>query len=160
MQYPVCLAQGWPIGSGAVESGNKIVVEARLKGAGMHWAHNNVNPMVALPNALCSDCWAEARAQILTPQHLQMLRVRQSRRERYLAERATTPAAAETLPCGAVVEPTLMNPMSQPDPFVADESSPSTTREPWRPGPDHPWRHSPIGKAKYRQRSRVSNAEN
>ena len=38
MQYPLYQAQGWPIGSGAVESANKVVVEARLKGAGMHWA--------------------------------------------------------------------------------------------------------------------------
>ncbi len=36
MQYPTCLAQGWPISSGTMESRNKVVVEARLKGAGMH----------------------------------------------------------------------------------------------------------------------------
>lgn len=36
MQYPTFQAQGWPIGSGIVESANKLVVEARLKGAGMH----------------------------------------------------------------------------------------------------------------------------
>jgi len=35
MQYPRFQAQGWPIGSGIVESGNKLVVEARLKGAGI-----------------------------------------------------------------------------------------------------------------------------
>jgi len=38
MQYPQFQAQGWPIGSGIIESGNKWVVEVRLKGAGMHWA--------------------------------------------------------------------------------------------------------------------------
>jgi len=38
MQYPTVQAQGWPIGSGTVESANTLVVEARLKGAGMHWA--------------------------------------------------------------------------------------------------------------------------
>jgi hypothetical protein len=32
MRYPVLQAQGWPIGSGAVESGNQLVVEARWKG--------------------------------------------------------------------------------------------------------------------------------
>jgi hypothetical protein len=36
IQYPSFQAQGWPISSGPVESGNKLVVEARLKGAGMH----------------------------------------------------------------------------------------------------------------------------
>src|SRR6266702_982113 len=35
MQYPTYQEAGWPIGSGSVESANKLVVEARLKGAGM-----------------------------------------------------------------------------------------------------------------------------
>jgi len=30
LQYPQFQTQGWPIGSGIVESGNKLVVEARL----------------------------------------------------------------------------------------------------------------------------------
>jgi hypothetical protein len=57
MQYPAFQAQGLPIGSGIVESGNKLVVEARLKGAGMHWADHNVNPMLALRNLICSNRW-------------------------------------------------------------------------------------------------------
>ncbi len=59
MQYPRFQALGWPIGSGAVESGNKLVVQARLKGSGMHWAESNVNPMLAIRNILCSDRWRE-----------------------------------------------------------------------------------------------------
>jgi hypothetical protein len=59
IQYPTFQAQGWPIGSGIVESGNKLVVEARLKGAGMHWAEQHVNPMLALRNIICSDRWHE-----------------------------------------------------------------------------------------------------
>lgn len=59
MQYPAFQAQGWPIGSGIVESGNKLVVEARLKGSGMHWAEPHVNPMLAIRNILCSDRWQE-----------------------------------------------------------------------------------------------------
>ena len=57
MCYPVLQAQGWPIGSGAVESGNKLTVEARLKGGGMHWARPHVNPMLGLRNIVCSDRW-------------------------------------------------------------------------------------------------------
>ena len=60
IQYPDYLAQGLPIGSGAIESGNKLVVEARLKGAGMHWARSHVNPMLALRNIACNDRWTEA----------------------------------------------------------------------------------------------------
>ena len=49
--------RGYPIGSGAVESANKLVVEARLKGSGMHWARASVSPMVCLRDLLCSDRW-------------------------------------------------------------------------------------------------------
>lgn len=59
IQYPQFRAHGWPIGSGIVESGNKLVVEARLKGSGMHWADVHVNPMLALRNIICSDRWKE-----------------------------------------------------------------------------------------------------
>jgi len=97
MQYPMYSAQGWPIGSGAVESGNKVVVETRLKGAGMHWAPGNVDPMVALHNALCSDRWPEARSQILAQQHQHALQTRQVRREHRLTARAAAPATIEPL---------------------------------------------------------------
>lgn len=64
IQYPTFQAQGWPIGSGIVESGNKLVVEARLKGAGMHWAEQHVNPMLALRNMICSERWQEDWSKI------------------------------------------------------------------------------------------------
>lgn len=38
MDYPAYESNGWFIGSGAVESGCKTVVNARLKGAGMRWS--------------------------------------------------------------------------------------------------------------------------
>jgi len=63
MQYPEYSAAGWPIGSGVVESANKVVVEARLKGAGMHWSRLSVNPLLTLRNAVCNDRWAEAWKQ-------------------------------------------------------------------------------------------------
>ena len=64
VQYPTYQAQGWPIGSGMVESANKLVVEARLKGSGMHWARDNVNAMLAVRNVVCNDRWAEGWAQM------------------------------------------------------------------------------------------------
>lgn len=60
MQYPSFQAQGWPIGSGMVECANKIVMQARLKGAGMHWDTATVNPMLALRCDLCNDRWSES----------------------------------------------------------------------------------------------------
>src|SRR3989440_160275 len=59
MQYPTYQQAGWPIGSGSVESANKVVVEARLKGAGMRWEGQNVNPMLVLRNAVCNRRWNE-----------------------------------------------------------------------------------------------------
>jgi hypothetical protein len=35
MAYAAFGEQGYPIGSGSVESANKLVVESRMKGAGM-----------------------------------------------------------------------------------------------------------------------------
>jgi hypothetical protein len=163
MQYPMYVAQGWPIGSGAVESGNKVVVEARLKGAGMHWAPANVNPMLALRNALCSTRWVEARSQIMTQQYQQRLQARQLRRERHRAQHAAAPVIPETLPGIQLAEAVEALP-PRPDPavdlHVSDAADLPASRGPWRPGPDHPWRHSPIGKARYRQRTHTPSAKN
>lgn len=59
MDYPTYQQQGWPIGSGSVESSHKLVVQARLKGSGMHWRPEHVNPMLALRLALLNDRWIE-----------------------------------------------------------------------------------------------------
>ncbi|MDQ6662593.1 MAG: hypothetical protein M3Z24_16715 [Chloroflexota bacterium] len=59
MDYPSYQRNGWPIGSGTVESGHKQVMQARLKGAGMHWKPEHVTPMLALRMALCNDRWEE-----------------------------------------------------------------------------------------------------
>lgn len=63
MQYPQFQADGWPIGSGSVESGNKVVMQARLKGAGMRWRPSNVNPMLALRNMVYNERWSEGWQQ-------------------------------------------------------------------------------------------------
>jgi hypothetical protein len=55
IQYPNFQAQGWPIESEIVESCNKLVSEARMKGFGMHWAERHVNPRLALCNIGCSE---------------------------------------------------------------------------------------------------------
>jgi hypothetical protein len=53
-------ALGLPIGSGVVESANKLLVEQRLKGPGMHWARAHVDPMLALRCIAANDRWDEA----------------------------------------------------------------------------------------------------
>ena len=84
MQYPSYQQDGWPIGSGIVESGNKVVMQARLKGAGMHWAPSHVNPMLALRTAACNDRWDEAQQQLRASRHEQ----RRLRRHHLALQRA------------------------------------------------------------------------
>ncbi len=48
MQYPTYRARGLPIGSGAVESAAKHVVQARMKRAGMRWGHRGGEAVVSL----------------------------------------------------------------------------------------------------------------
>ena len=50
---------GYPIGSGAGEACHKFVIQTRLKGVGMRWAPEHVNPMVALRNLVCNNRWDE-----------------------------------------------------------------------------------------------------
>lgn len=88
MQYPVYQQAGWPIGSGMAESGNKLVVQARLKGAGMHWERLNVNPMLALRTTLCSDRWHEGWKLIRAGWHTRRTQRMEARAEVALA-RAT-----------------------------------------------------------------------
>jgi hypothetical protein len=64
MPYPAYQAAGWPLGSGIAESANKLVVEDRLKGSGMRWAPEHVNPLLALRNIVFNDRWDEAWPQI------------------------------------------------------------------------------------------------
>src|SRR5436309_666481 len=81
MQYPQFQHQGWPIGSGMVESANKLVVEARLKGAGMHWERSHVNPLLALRNGVCNQRWQETWHLAVAHQHAQHIQYRTTRAE-------------------------------------------------------------------------------
>jgi hypothetical protein len=119
MRYPAYVAAGWPIGSGVVESANKLVVQARLKGAGMHWARANVNAMLALRNAVCNQRWDEARVEM---QARQRQHLRQLQRQRYHQRHPQPPAATVLLP-----------PHDPPIP-------PQQPGQPWRPATSHPWR--------------------
>ena len=78
MQYPTYQAAGWPIGSGSVESANKLVVEARLKGAGMRWGRQNVNPMLVLRNGVCNRRWKETWTAAGAHRHAQRTSRRQA----------------------------------------------------------------------------------
>mgnify|MGYP001409820112 CR=1 FL=1 len=57
IDYPHFRQMQIPIGSGMVESGHKVVMQRRMKQAGMRWAEANLNPMLALRLALCNKVW-------------------------------------------------------------------------------------------------------
>ena len=50
---------GYPIGSGTVESAGKVVMQERMKQAGMRWCRDNAQAMLALRSILLSDRWNE-----------------------------------------------------------------------------------------------------
>jgi len=120
MQYPNFQAEGWPIGSGMVESANKLVVEARLKGAGMHWSRASVNGLLALRNAVCNDRWAEAWQQSVA--HIR--RVGMCWREVQPKSEATVEEAQAVPPASTAVQVSMT----------------TTPLEPRKPPDEHPWR--------------------
>jgi hypothetical protein len=107
MQYPQFMAEGWPLGSGMVESANKLVVEERLKGAGMHWVEGNVNPLLALRNAWCNARWDETWVLIEREQRRQVLVRRQHRRSRRQVASAPQPPAAPAAAVAASLAPAV-----------------------------------------------------
>jgi hypothetical protein len=146
MDYPRFQAAGWPIGSGGVESGNKLVVEARLKGSGMHWARPHVDPMLALRNIVCNDRWAEGWGQIAQTQRQQAAAARDTRRlKRTAARQARLLAEAEKL---VVSVPSRASAPAE-QPVAAPVTQPPKAATPYRPAANHPWRRTPIGRARY-----------
>jgi hypothetical protein len=134
IRYARFQAQGFPIGSGSVESANKLVVEARLKGSGMHWARAHVNPLVALRTIACTDRWSDA-----WPRIERRLRddVRQKLAQRRRARRAAHPPGSHT-PLAPVVpadSPATSTPIPRRRPATIVNG---------RPTANHPWKKHPL----------------
>jgi hypothetical protein len=95
MEYPTYQQQGWPIGSGSVESGHKLVMQARLKGPGMHWRPEHVNPMLAVRLALLNERWEEAwQEQRHLWQRQQHLKRRAHQQQRFRKQQADQPPSS------------------------------------------------------------------
>jgi hypothetical protein len=116
--YATFQRQGYPIGSGMVESANKLVVEGRLKGSGMHWAKTNLNPLLALRSRLCSGRWRETWLEIWHEWRAAVARRRGAGRARRHA-RHQLPSPAAPVPRPARTRPKT----------IIDG----------HPIPDHPW---------------------
>jgi hypothetical protein len=137
LNYPHFLEQGYPIGSGCVESAHKVVVQSRMKQAGMRWAEANVDPMLSLRNLICNDRWNQGWQQIVT--YRQQQHLKKHRQQCRLALQALTPAIPDQ-------STPSFPPPSTPTKTKPDPSSPKPTP---RPAADHPWRHAPIGRARF-----------
>lgn len=136
LQYPTFRAAGYPIGSGIVESANKVVVQDRLKGSGMHWAPASVDPMLALRTVACADRWDEAWPQISrrlrADARARSRQLRANRRAARLAAQAASPMPAPPPPQTPPVSPTSSSPLTPIPP------TPKTIID-GRPTKAHPW---------------------
>ena len=137
--YADFLAAGYPIGSGMVESANKLVVEARLKGSGMHWARPNVNPMLALRTAACSGRWKE-----VWPRIWQGLCARRRKPRRAAAEPPSTTASSAPTPTtdstaipARQSPPLKCPPASKPQKKGLIQNGRPTANHPWKAGLRH-----------------------
>src|SRR5437016_5979462 len=146
MQYPTYQQAGWPIGSGSVESANKVVVEARLKGAGMRWERHNVNRMLALRNAVCNRRWTETWQAARRQRQQSRQKLRDQRTQAHYEQ-----ALKRLLTLWLWYRPATPPPRGEPAPQLA--SSPAATppappRGPRRPAANHPWRRSLVVRPK------------
>jgi hypothetical protein len=138
MQYPSYQQQGWPIGSGIVESGNKVVMQERMKGAGMHWAPAHVNPMLALRTAERNRRWDEAWQQSAEHRQAQRMQRRIDRQEQHF-----TQLLRSVQSFGLVWRLRARKPKP---PKPVRTSSASQHAHPVRPVDDHPWRRPFLAK--------------
>ncbi len=135
IDYPSFLASGYPIGSGSVESGHKVVMQSRMKQAGMSWQIAHVDPMLALRCLICNDRWDEGWAA--TVQYRQ--------KQRQLARHQRIQKKLDSLPA----------PQSQPTvtpiPVQPQQTAPKPVepKQPYRPPANHPWRRPFLNKAAF-----------
>ncbi|MBK8904206.1 MAG: hypothetical protein IPM53_23705 [Anaerolineaceae bacterium] len=128
IDYPHFQNQGYPIGSGSVESSHKGVVHSRMKQAGMRWAESHVDPMLTLRNWVCNGRWSEGWSQVASYYWQQQ---RQEFQELGRRQRPTSPPitfADVTVRETPVVKEDL--------PVVAPQENPPA----YKPAADHPWR--------------------
>ncbi len=147
MQYPHFQQQGWPIGSGMVESANKNVVEARLKGTGMHWERSHINPMLALRNAVCNDRWREMWHKALKEQKQQQSLGRKER-----GKQRTLSLPVESSPSEAAHPGGEISPPSPSQPALETKIPPAPVTR--RFGFSRASPHHPKGRVTHRDASR------
>ncbi len=150
MEYPRFQQHCWPIGSGSVESANVGVVQARLKGVGMHWERKNVNPMLALRVGECNDRWEETREQafrqrLLTRRQERFARqvVRYDELEQKMLKTILHLFLLASPSKSKETQITISSPQADP---VSTHSNTAGTDKTSLPAKSHPWRRYPYAK--------------
>ena len=140
-----------------VESANKLVVEARLKGAGMHWESSHVNPMLALRNGVCHERWLEIwQVGVQQHRHQQAQRrlCRATRRAQSVASSCDPQLTLSPPPTSSHEElkdiPSAMPPPldSAPQPADVRPVTPAATLPGSCPFAHHPWKRAPACRPK------------
>lgn len=137
MAYPRFVAQQLPIGSGAVESLCKTLIEARAKQAGMRWTRAGLQAVATLRALRASGSWAAFWAG-------HPLRERLRRCPPARPRRAPAPVPLPAVAVPPLARPASVAPAPTPPPAGV---SPSATAV-CRPAPTHPWRRMKIGAAR------------
>jgi hypothetical protein len=127
IRYSDFRAAGYPIGSGIVESANKLLVEARLKGRGMHWARTSVNPLLCLRCLLGNGRWEASWPAIWEQVRHEVRRTTAQRRTQRRQRRVLVSAPVPQPPSAPVVQSTG----APPRPKLVVNGKP-TTEHPWR----------------------------
>ena len=140
MDYPRYVAAQLPVGSGAVESLCKTLIQAREKGAGMRWTQAGAQAVATLRAVRASGDWAAFWATHPLRTRLRLCPPARPRRR---------PTASAPAPAADV------RPLARPAPSVEvppPAPAPSVTTDPAvparRPAATHPWRRAPIGRAR------------
>ena len=132
LAYPAFRQRGYPIGSGMVESGHKVVIGPRFKGAGQHWADRHLNPLLALRCAGCNDRWGATWPTLWAQQ----------------GQQAQAHHAA-TQRCRRQARPATPSPPPAPAPAAPPRPAPAPPRPALvvagRPTAAHPWRRFSFG---------------
>lgn len=115
IRYAAFAAEGYSIGSGVVESANRHLVQERLKGAGMQWNPDHIDPLLALACARRNDRWDDTWDAL------------QERLRRPRRHRPKPVPTKQPLP-----PPDADPPLPRPAPPPAFENGKPTLNHPWK----------------------------
>lgn len=130
IDYPHFQRHGYPIGSGSVESAHKHLVQRRMRQAGMRWAPQNVDPLLALRDLLSSNRWNEGWHDIVDYQWQQRHRAFSQHK------RNDQPPPLAPVNFRALTEAGLLTPARDLN------EMPSIRKKVKKDPKDHPWRNN------------------